>query len=73
VLVALSREDFVGETLGLPPTDRVEGALAATAISAWPGARVVRTHDVLATRPVLDMVAAIRGGRPPAVARRGLA
>jgi len=73
VLVALSRKDFVGETLDLPPTDRLEGTLAATAVSAWHGARVFRTHDVLATRRVLDMTASIRGDRPPAVGRRGLA
>ena len=73
VLVALSRKDFVGETLDLPPADRLEGTLAATAISAWHGARVFRAHDVRATRRVLDMVASIRGTRPPSVARRGLA
>src|SRR5690554_4385517 len=73
VLVALSRKDFVGETLDLPPPQRLEGTLAATAVSAWLGARVFRTHDVLSTRRVLDMVASIRGDRPPAVSRRGLA
>jgi len=73
VLVALSRKDFVGETLDLPATDRLEGTLAATAISAWLGARVFRAHDVRATRRVLDMVASIRGTREPAVSRRGLA
>ncbi len=73
VLVALSRKDFIGETLDLPPADRLEGSLAATAIAAWHGARVVRAHDVLATRRVLDMVASIRGTRAPSVARRGLA
>ena len=73
VLVSLSRKDFVGETLDLPPDDRLEGTLAATAVSAWLGARVFRAHDVVATRRVLDMVASIRGTRPPAVARRGLA
>ena len=73
VLVSLSRKDFVGETLDLPPDDRLEGTLAATAVSAWLGARVFRAHDVAATRRVLDMVASIRGTRPPAVARRGLA
>jgi dihydropteroate synthase len=73
VLVSLSRKDFVGETLDLPPGDRLEGTLATTAISAWLGARVFRAHDVVATRRVLDMVATIRGTRPPAVARRGLA
>jgi dihydropteroate synthase len=73
VLVALSRKDFIGETLDLPPAERLEGTLAATAISAWHGARVFRAHDVRATRRVLDTVASIRGTRPPAVARRGLA
>ena len=73
VLVALSRKDFVGETLDLPAADRLEGTLAATAISAWLGARVFRAHDVRATRRVLDMVASIRGTREPAVSRRGLA
>ncbi len=73
VLVALSRKDFIGETLDLPPAERLEGTLAATAISAWLGARMFRAHDVRATRRVLDMVASIRGTRPPAVARRGLA
>jgi dihydropteroate synthase len=73
VLVALSRKDFVGETLDLPPADRLTGTLAATAVAAWLGARVFRAHDVAATRQVLDMVASIRGDRPPAVARRALA
>jgi dihydropteroate synthase len=73
VLVALSRKDFIGETLDLPVDDRLAGTLAATVVSAWQGARVFRTHDVAATRQVLDMVAAIRGTRPPAAARRGLA
>jgi dihydropteroate synthase len=73
VLVALSRKDFIGETLDLPPAERLEGTLAATAISAWQGARVFRAHDVRATRRVLDTVASIRGTRPPSVARRGLA
>jgi dihydropteroate synthase len=73
VLVALSNKDFIGETLDLPVDQRLEGTLAATAVSAWLGARVFRAHQVRETRRVLDMVAAIRGTRPPAVARRGLA
>jgi len=73
VLVSLSRKDFVGETLDRAPDDRLVGTLAATALSAWLGARMFRVHDVAATRQVLDMVASVRGHRPPAVARRGLA
>jgi dihydropteroate synthase len=73
VLVALSNKDFVGETLGVGVDDRLPGTLAATAISAWLGARVFRAHQVRETRQVIDTVAAIRGDRPPARAIRGLA
>jgi len=73
VLQALSRKDFVGETLDLPVDDRLEGTLAATAIAAWLGATVFRAHDVRATRRVVDMVATIRGDRQPLLAVRGVA
>jgi dihydropteroate synthase len=73
VLVALSNKDFVGETLDVALEERLTGTLAATAVSAWLGARVFRAHDVAATRQTLDMVAAIRGDRPPARTVRGLA
>ncbi|MEV0891328.1 dihydropteroate synthase [Promicromonospora sp. NPDC050262] len=73
LLMALSRKDFVGETLDLPPEERLEGTLAATAVAAWLGARVFRAHDVAATRRVLDLVAALRDEAPPAAALRGLA
>jgi dihydropteroate synthase len=73
VLVALSNKDFIGETLNVPLDRRLTGTLAATAVSAWLGAQVFRAHQVRETREVLDMVASIRGDRPPAVARRGLA
>jgi dihydropteroate synthase len=53
--------------------DRLEGTLAATAVAAWSGAKVFRVHDVAASRRAIDMVASIRGERPPARAVRGLA
>ncbi len=71
VLQAISRKDFVGETLDLPADDRLEGTLAATAVAAWLGATVFRTHDVRATRRALDMVASLRGDRAPLRAERG--
>ena len=73
VLVSLSNKDFVGETLDLPTEHRVTGTLAATAISAWQGARVFRAHEVAQTRQVLDMVSSIKGVRPPASPTRALA
>jgi dihydropteroate synthase len=73
VLVSLSNKDFVGETLNVPPEHRLPGTLAATAVCAWHGARIFRVHQVRETRQVVDMVATIRGDRPPARAVRGLA
>jgi dihydropteroate synthase len=73
VLVSLSNKDFVGETLDLPIGERLMGTLAATAVSAWHGAQVYRVHEVAQTRQVLDMVASVKGTRPPARAVRGLA
>ena len=71
VLQAISRKDFIGETLDLPADDRLEGSLAATAIAAWQGATIFRAHDVRATRRVLDMVASLRGDRHPLRTDRG--
>jgi dihydropteroate synthase len=73
VLMALSNKDFVGETLGVELTERVDGTLAATAIAAYTGAMVFRAHEVGRTRQVLEMVASIAGTRPPSRCVRGLA
>ena len=73
VLLAVSNKKFLGEVLDVDKDNRLEATLAATAIAAWLGARVFRAHQVRPTRRVLDTVASIRGTRPPAVARRGLA
>ena len=73
VLVSLSNKDFVGEALNRPVGERLIGTLATTSVSAWLGARVFRAHNVAETRQTLDMVASIRGTRPPARTVRGLA
>ena len=73
VLMALSNKDFVGETLGVGLTERLEGTLAATALAAADGAAMFRVHEVGPTRRVLEMVASIHGSRPPTRTVRGLA
>ncbi|GAC1404933.1 MAG: dihydropteroate synthase [Mycobacterium sp.] len=73
VLMALSNKDFVGETLGVGLTERLEGTLAATALAAAEGAAMFRVHEVGPTRRVLEMVASIQGVRPPTRTVRGLA
>ena len=57
----------------MPPEERLPGTLASDVGLAWLGARIFRVHQVPETRQVLDMVASIRGDRPPARAVRGLA
>jgi dihydropteroate synthase len=73
VLMALSNKDFIGETLGVGLTERLEGTLAATALAAAAGARMFRVHEVGPTRRVLQMVASIQGRRAPTRTVRGLA
>lgn len=72
VVVSLSRKDFVGETLGRPAADRLAGTLAATAWCVAHGARVVRTHDVAATRDAVRMVEAVLGLREPVEMRHNM-
>jgi dihydropteroate synthase len=73
VLIAASRKDFVGETIGADVEDRLAGTIAVTALGAWLGARIFRAHDVRQTRQALRMVAAIKGDAAPARIVRGLA
>jgi dihydropteroate synthase len=72
VLVAPSRKDVVGETLGLPLDDRLEGTLALVALTVAAGAAIVRVHDVAASVRVARMVEAVMGRVRPADPVRGL-
>lgn len=72
LLVAPSRKDVVGETLAVPPDDRLEGTLALVALSVWGGASIVRVHDAKATVRTVRMVEAVMGTRAPAAPLRGL-
>lgn len=46
LLLGVSRKSFIGYTLDLPTTQRLEGTAAAVAISIARGADIVRVHDV---------------------------
>jgi dihydropteroate synthase len=72
VLVALSRKDFLGETLDLPVDERLEASLAAAVASVFGGARMVRAHDITPTVRAVRTAEAILGWRRPAVSLRGL-
>ncbi|MFB6610519.1 dihydropteroate synthase [Agromyces sp. NPDC056379] len=64
-LVALSNKDFVGESLGRPRDQRIEGSIAAAVYCVMQGARIVRVHNVRETVDAMRMVEAIEGWREP--------
>jgi dihydropteroate synthase len=63
LLVGVSRKSTIGRVLGRPPGERLAGGLALAAWAVGAGARIVRTHDVAATRDAILMVDAVRQGR----------
>lgn len=65
VLAALSRKDVIGESLGLPKEERLEGSLAAAAWVIARGARILRVHDVRETVRLVRMLEIIDGTRDP--------
>lgn len=65
LLAALSRKDFVGESLGLPKEERLAGSLAAAAWTIRLGARILRVHDVRETVRMVRMLEVLAGWREP--------
>lgn len=59
VLLGTSRKSMIGNTLNLPPEERVEGTLATTVIGIMKGCDFVRVHDVLENKRVCLMTDAI--------------
>jgi dihydropteroate synthase len=56
--IGVSRKSFLGK-LGGGGTERLPGALACTALAAWAGVKIFRTHDVAATMQALRAAEAI--------------
>ncbi|MGG7508677.1 dihydropteroate synthase [Plantibacter sp. YIM 135249] len=64
-LAAVSNKDFIGESLGRPKTERLEGSLAAATVCIMLGARIVRMHNVRESIAAVRMTEAILGFRDP--------
>lgn len=62
VLLGASRKSVIGNALGLPVGDRVEGSLAAAVIGIMKGCSFVRVHDVLQTKRAAAMAEAVMRG-----------
>lgn len=62
VLVGASRKSFLGAVTGVDdPGDRLEASLAVAALAVADGARVLRVHDVAATRRAAALAHAVAG------------
>lgn len=68
LLVGPSRKSFLGEVLGTPPQDRLEGTLAAVVTAVVQGADLVRVHDVEAIDRARRVVDALVRADPVAAA-----
>jgi dihydropteroate synthase len=65
VLIGTSRKASIGEVLGLPVDQRLEGTAATVALAIERGADIVRVHDVKEMARVARMSDAIVRGWTP--------
>lgn len=59
LLVGMSRKSMLGLLTGRPAPERVHAGIAAHVLAVLRGARIVRVHDVAATRDALAIVQAV--------------
>jgi dihydropteroate synthase len=59
ILVGPSRKSFIGNTLNLPPNDRLTGTIAAVTACILQGANIVRVHDVEEIKQVVIIARSI--------------
>ena len=64
VLIGVSRKSMIGALTGRGVDERLPGSLAAMLAAVAAGARIVRVHDVAATRDALAVWSAIEAARP---------
>jgi dihydropteroate synthase len=64
VLVGLSRKSVLGRLTDRAPAERVAASIAAALVAVERGARIVRVHDVAATRDALRVWQAVANATP---------
>jgi dihydropteroate synthase len=60
LLVGLSRKSVLGQVTGNDVDARLHASIAASVLSAMKGAKILRVHDVAATKEALKVVASIQ-------------
>lgn len=61
VLIGISRKSMIGSILGKEASNRLHGGLALSALAAYQGVHMLRTHDIQATADAVATIMAIRG------------
>jgi dihydropteroate synthase len=59
ILIGTSRKSFIGEVLGVPLEERLEGTAATVVIGIMNGASIVRVHDVFYIKRVVNIADAV--------------
>ncbi|MEL1134806.1 dihydropteroate synthase [Desulfitobacterium sp. THU1] len=59
ILLGTSRKSMIGQTLNLPPDQRLEGTIATSVIGVAAGVDILRVHDVLPNKRAVQMADAI--------------
>jgi dihydropteroate synthase len=59
VLVGLSRKSMIGQLLNRELVDRLPASLALALMSLERGAKILRVHDIRATRDIIDTFIAV--------------
>lgn len=72
LLAAVSNKDFVGEATGLAKSNRMPASVAAAAVCALNGARILRMHDVAAAVAAARMIETVLGFAEPPYLRHNL-
>lgn len=62
ILLGISRKSMIGNVLGLPATERLEGTIAVNVVGVLGGASVVRVHDVKENARAVKMTLALMKG-----------
>ncbi|WP_051342544.1 dihydropteroate synthase [Pseudonocardia spinosispora] len=59
IMVGLSRKSMLGDLTGRPVSERLAGSVAAAVLAVQRGARILRVHDVAATRDAVTITQAL--------------
>lgn len=62
ILAGLSRKSILGAVTGRPTEQRLAASIAAALLAVQQGARILRVHDVAATRDALAVLEAVASG-----------